>query len=106
MSISDMLILALATWRLAYMLVYEDGLFDVFDRIRRVANNREATGKLLSCVWCCSVWTAGGVLLLWQFDAGRVIVYVLALSALAITLHVIIERLKDGNRTGQVPGQE
>lgn len=104
MSINDALILALAAWRLAYMLVYEEGLFEVFDRMRRVANNWETAGKLLSCVWCCSVWTAAGLLLLWQFDAGRVIVYVLALSALAITLHVVIEKVKHG--TGQIPGQE
>lgn len=104
MSTNDMLILALAAWRLAYMLVYEEGLFEVFDRIRRVANNWEQAGKLLSCVWCCSVWTAAGMLLLWQFGVGRVIVYALALSALAITLHVAIERLKHG--TGEVPGQE
>lgn len=104
MSVNDVLILTLATWRLAYMLVYEDGLFSVFDRIRRVANNWETTGELLSCVWCCSVWTAAGMLLLWRHEIGQIVVTVLALSALAITLHTVIERLKHGDRTGQLPG--
>lgn len=115
MSALEFGILALAAWRLAYMLVREDGPFAMFARLRRragltqiivngpngpdvawSASNTLAEG--LQCVWCVSVWTAtllyGSTLLPHAYRIVWVLIYVLAISAAAIAMHQIIERLR------------
>lgn len=53
-SLLDLLILAIAAWRLAYLLTHEDAPFGVMRRIRE----RDAFGRLFSCIRCVSIWTA------------------------------------------------
>lgn len=79
MSALDLLILALACWRLAYMLVREDGPAHIFARLRA----RTTFGGLLECVFCTSIWTAVLVFAVWLTPA-RPVVEVLAISALAL----------------------
>jgi len=76
----DFVLLALAAWRLAYLLAKEDAPFKLMARIRQ----RTALGGLLTCIYCASVWTALLVFVLWQFEALRVIVTVAAISGLAL----------------------
>ena len=71
----EYIIIGLAAWRLAHMLVKEAGPFDIFVRLRHLvgisqiviqdergtdiawtAANTFAEG--LMCIWCVSVWTA------------------------------------------------
>ena len=75
-----LLILSLMVYRLTYMLVHEDGIFEVFKRFRKlvgvrmdtvtrnneygadiqvdvlVSNNR--IGEIFTCFKCCSVWVS------------------------------------------------
>lgn len=62
----------LATWRLARMLVQEDGPLDVFTRLRlRSGIEYDANGRPyiwptwnpLHCVYCTSIYTAAFILL-------------------------------------------
>lgn len=53
----QLVILVLATWRLSYMLLHDDGPFDVFDRLRRWANQTRFDG-LFACIYCMSVWVS------------------------------------------------
>lgn len=77
----DLAVLSVASWRLAYMLVREDGPWGVFARLRAATT----FGGLLDCVYCASVWTAAGMLLLWTIGGlAQTFVYVLALSALGL----------------------
>lgn len=78
MHLFDFTLIVLAAWRLAYMLVQESGPFKVFSRLRDLTT----IGGLLECMYCCSVWTALGMLLL--FPLWQLPVYVLAVSALAL----------------------
>lgn len=71
------LVCGLCGWRLASLLVTEDGPFDVFRRIRLRFGLDEDTMlidgfwmKLLSCVWCCSVWTTALAWLWWEVHPG------------------------------------
>ena len=48
---------ALATWRLAFLIVREDGPWEVFSRIRRRFINA-FWGELFSCVKCLGMWIA------------------------------------------------
>lgn len=77
MSLEQVVIIGLAAWRLAYMLVKEDGPFAVFARLR----TRLARLKLLECVYCVSVWLAvGGYLIR---DIAEPVLVVLAIAAIA-----------------------
>lgn len=79
---TDLLTLALATWRLAYMLVKETGPAAIFERARADIPH----GGLLHCVYCASVWCALLLWLLWSLG-WRWPVRVLAGSGLAVLLH-------------------
>jgi len=105
---------ALAAWRLAHMLVNEDGPWAIFSRLRywaglrlvavkgedgrvhvsRVAANTLAEG--LSCVWCVSVWTAALIIGVERGarGVGRATRRVLAVSAGAIVVHEVVMWLR------------
>lgn len=87
MTLDVLLILALASWRVAHLLVNERGFLAVGERVRTLAGvyavtrqhtlpggqSYESTdcagdneiARMLCCVYCSSVWTSAGVLLLW-----------------------------------------
>ena len=109
-----LLISALATWRISNILVHEDGPFDFakllrtksglvpFDEIPaqeqmfyeedvEYIHNNEFFAKLLSCVWCTSVWVGTAISIylgIFNFIDKKIIpIYAFALSALAIFLY-------------------
>lgn len=105
MSLGDLLLLGLATWRLTSLLVNEDGPFDLFVKLRWLLgvrfdeqSQRQGTNMLakgLLCIWCTSIWVAAGWAGLFTIatEASRLLALPLALSAAAI----VVERLVDGN---------
>lgn len=69
MTLAELLIVALAAYRLAHLLTIEDGPWDVFEKLRRMAGlpapgnpvnveQLSVLGGVLNCFWCCSFWTA------------------------------------------------
>ena len=65
------LIVGLGGWRIASLFVNEDGVGDVFARLRdRVfpapGGEFGAAGKLLSCVWCFTPWSSTVLWLAWE----------------------------------------
>lgn len=99
MTITELVVIALAAWRLAFMLVKEDGPAHVFGRTRRWVGVRmklpsDPAGRempyglnpladLFCCIYCMSVWTAALNWGLLQTLAAPV-VYILAASGLAL----------------------
>ena len=93
----DFVVLSLAVFRLSMLLIYDNGPFDVFQRLRiRVGilyydngdmDEKEYKGwaGLLSCVWCASIWL--GLLLAlsyWAFPTYTLFFSMpLALSSMA-----------------------
>lgn len=82
MTILNLLILSLATWRLAYMLVREDGPMKWIARFRA----RFSFLKVFQCVHCMSIYCAF-VLWLLTFTPLWWVVWLLAISGLALMLH-------------------
>lgn len=97
----DVLVLALAVWRLASLLTYERGPFNLFERLRSVVNIRHNAhgrpevwpesfwGELLTCVWCISPYI-GALAVVLYFHYGILVVWLalpFALSALAIMIN-------------------
>ena len=97
-------VLGLATWRLASMLATEEGPWSIFERLRRRIGIRRGDegvpyaeselAKGLMCVWCNSVWI-GAAMTIFYVLLGDVVMYLtmpLALSAVA----VIVEGVASG----------
>lgn len=111
---SEFCLTALAAWRLAHLLVYEDGPADLFARLRywagvrwvavqgpdgRPGPTRVATTPLakgLTCLWCVSVWTAAALRLCRGNRLGLALRDVLAVSAGALVVHEVLH----GGTTG------
>lgn len=85
----DLIVTALATWRLTSLLVSEHGPAGVFQLLRDWADEHAPMlADILACVWCCSVWV-GFFFALPQ--APRWLKYALAYSAVAIMIHKLVE---------------
>lgn len=96
------LISSLAVWRIAHMLVSEEGPFNIFDRLRGVFRVKytEMTSepyglnflsKLFSCVYCLSLWLALLVCVaVFGIHSWLDVVTIFAVSALAIFYEEVI----------------
>ena len=110
----ELTILALATYRMAHLLAFEEGPFRIFDSIRRVMGQRisEDSGvpyntthlsKGATCLWCNSMWF-GIVLTVIYAICGRIALMIalpFALSACAIAIDSCIEVLLKGMQEWQ-----
>ena len=76
---TDLLIIALATWYIAYAVTSTHGPFNVFERARKVTT----LGGLLTCPVCLAFWAA---LVLLLVPMG-IVVQALAVAGAAMLLH-------------------
>lgn len=76
----DMLLLALATWRIANMLTSEHGPWHIFGKMRR----QVPLGGLTTCIYCMSVWVALILVPIYLFVP--IIIWVFAISGAALML--------------------
>lgn len=104
MTILDLLLLGLATWRMAALLVKEEGPWHIFHRIREGVGIKHAQdgsfgiisdtwlAGVLSCVWCTSIYigTFWTILYLLFPEITIYLTIPFALSALAILIDSII----------------
>ena len=77
----DLILLAVATWRLAYLITREDAPFAIMRRIRAITT----LGGLLDCIYCASVWCAFGLVLIYPY--APVLVWGLGVSGFAMLAH-------------------
>ena len=77
----DVLLVALATWRLAYFVSSESGPFAFMQRLRA----KNDLGGLLTCPKCVSIWAAGLMVFL-VFTPLVFVVWVFAVSGAALML--------------------
>jgi len=98
----EFMVLSLAAWRLAALLVYEAGPWDIFRRLReRIGIQHDDSGqpaswpdgglgRLFACVWCVSFWTTLVVcVILW---VESYVVMVLAVWGAATLLEAFRDR--------------
>jgi hypothetical protein len=57
LSFVELLVAVLAVWRVTHLFWGEDGPFDLFVRLRRLAGE-SVGGRLLDCFYCLSLWVA------------------------------------------------
>lgn len=102
----DLILFALAVWRVSYMLIEEEGPFFIFDRMRvaiglrldaddkwivpfDLPGWRDSLASLFACIYCLSVWVALLFFLVYLIDVSiaRAVAVPFALSALALGYH-------------------
>ena len=95
MLLVEVIILGLAGWRLAALLSYERGPWDVFLRMRKaldfehnehgepVAWPNTFLGNLFNCVWCLSLYTVPLCWVIWR-TLPEVVIMIVAASAVAV----------------------
>ncbi len=100
----ELILIALATWRVSSLLVFEEGPFMLLVKMRSLLGvyydeyskpqGKNVIARALTCVWCSSIWVALGFTVLYFYGLAFWIAMPFALSAAAI----IIERIVDGSR--------
>lgn len=88
------ILLGLASWRIANMLVNEAGPGDIFEKLRSRAGIKPGPIEgflpgLFSCIYCMSVWTTLLVYLLWSIEPAVVII--LAAAAIAVLIQKFVQ---------------
>lgn len=85
----NMLIYALAVFRLALMFAKEHGPCGVFTAGRTfICSKARCLVEGVDCLWCWSVWIAGAAALhLWIFGGPDYLIIALALSGIAVILN-------------------
>lgn len=76
----SLLVIALATWRLAHMIAIEHGPFKCFVWLRI----KLPFGGVTTCVYCLSVWIGAAMLVAYHYIPE--IVWVFAISGAALML--------------------
>lgn len=97
----QLIVFGLATWRVASLFVNEDGPWFIFNKLRHRAGIRNMEigpgflAQLLSCIWCFSLYAGVGWILfyLWQPTIAFLCACAFALSAIAIFISAVLDRL-------------
>jgi len=91
-SFTTFVIAVLAVWRITHLFYGEDGPYDIFLRLRRLAGT-SFFGQLLDCFYCLSLWFAAPLgWLMAETWLARVLVW-LGISGGAI----LLQRVTEGN---------
>ena len=102
----DFVILSLAVYRLSVFFIYDDGPFDVFQRLRErvgilyydngdvIEESYKGFAGLLSCIYCLSVWWSLLLVLLYWFFPSYVTILSMPFALGGAVM--IIERLVHG----------
>lgn len=85
LSLLDLLVIALAAWRLAYFIAKDYAPFGLMDKLRKRYVKDRTKPTVLTCIYCSSIWAALVMLALW-FTPLQVVVWVFAVSAAALML--------------------
>lgn len=118
MTVIDLMIAGLATWRISYLLVYEKGPWQLSRKLREwagIQHNEDGDpiaipdsmpGAVFGCTWCMSVWVAMVVTVVMVpslpmsvIQAVRLAAITMAVSAVAIVVGEVIDRI-GGDRYG------
>lgn len=101
--------LSLAAWRLASLVANEDGPWQMFKRLRQLAEywckkykfcSEFGLHELVACEWCNSIWIGAALTLLYLWIGETILYFALpfALSTVAIILKYLVEFLQTGQQ--------
>lgn len=84
MSVSTIILAALATYRLTRLVMLEDGPFSLALKLRGMLDPDQHTwiGRGMACPWCISFWLGPLTVYVATYQAGAILIAGLAVSAL------------------------
>lgn len=88
----QLLLLALASYRLTHLLVFDS----IMEPLRQWSERWEWLAELTGCYWCCGVWVSGalvGAQMLWPAPAG-VVILILAVAGGQSLIETMVQRGK------------
>lgn len=94
----EFFLLSVATWRLTYFILNEDGPWGIAMRLR-VLVGAEQVGEIsrfafmFTCLYCMSFWVAAGLWLLFIHDWHYGLLKILAASAVAVLFDKVHDRI-------------
>jgi hypothetical protein len=83
--LTEFVVGTMAAWRLTHLLHAEDGPWDIFVRLRRLAGDG-MWGRMLDCFYCLSIWVALPVAVVLEANGKMKLLLWPALSGSAILL--------------------
>lgn len=112
-TILALVLIAVATWRVSYMLVLEDGPADIFLRLRGAIGVdqyedaatediskwpfwRSFLAGLFSCIYCMSIWIGTFFAIFYAPNIGAWVLYSLGASSAAIFINLVHEKMSHG----------
>jgi hypothetical protein len=98
----DLIVAALALWRITHLLHNEEGPFGAMTRLRRAAGNGFA-GRALDCFYCLSLWLSIPLALLIGADSLQRLLLWPALSGAACLLQRATQRPEHGGLIYEEP---
>lgn len=111
MTLINLVLFGLATFRIAHVFVWERGPGDLFRKLRKIFgatnwNPEESVGFMagvFSCVWCMSMWVGFffTALVLFNLEVAVMVAFPFALSAIAITIRECVDNL--GKEQYEIP---
>lgn len=89
------LISSLAVWRITHMLLEENGPWELFKRVQNWSDSRNPNvlKEMLQCFYCTSVWVSLPFAIYLGANFIEYIIYTMALSAVAMLIQTIKEKL-------------
>jgi len=90
----DVVIAALATYRVAKMLSSEEGPFSLFDKFRDLFQKENWIGRGVRCPWCISFWAAMVSVLMIYLGLRWILLWP-AISGAAVLLDQLARRIED-----------
>lgn len=104
MGFPELVVMSLATWRISSLFVHDDGPFDAFKKLREAAGVEyyddgllvikyyKGLAKLLTCVWCVSIWVGIFAVFAWAIAPALAVWLMLpfALSGAAVLVEEVV----------------
>jgi hypothetical protein len=97
----ELIVIALAVWRISSLFVREDGPRDILGKFRAIIGikfdeynqpySTNSLAELFSCVWCLSLWVGVGMTILWLFSPE--VAFYLSLPFAFSAVAIIIEKI-------------
>lgn len=84
---------AFAVYRLAYLIAYEDGPFDLASKWRELVGQKNWIGRGFHCALCISFWVSILPALYLSSSVVQFILYWQAIAGLVLLLHKVIKHL-------------
>lgn len=90
-----MAIIGLASWRMAHLLIYEDGPFEIIEKFRNAIGLGPGEVKgflplLFSCMLCLTAWTTIAAYLLYLLEP----IATMLVAAMAVAL--LVDKVRNG----------